>query len=777
MKSYLSLIPISARVHKKQSRMTILCIVLAVFLVTGIFSMADMGIRMEENNAIRKHGYWHIMLKNISHEDSEIFRLRPDVAAMTWYDTINYKIDKDYYVGNKKAALCGSDETFVTDMWDCLAEGKFPQNEGEALVSLNTKNIIGIDVGDKVTLNTPSRDLEYTVTGFIDETSSDLYDAVILVVNRQTFENACEFLDSKDSNPAYYVRFKDHMNLRKVIAEIKEHYGFNDENLSENTALLGITGFSSDSYMVGLYGTAAVLFLLVLTAGILMIAGSMNSNIAGRTEFFGMLRCIGANKKQIIRFVTLEAINWCKVAVPLGVVLGTLVTWILCAVLKFSVGGELANIPVFGVSAVGITSGIIMGILTVLLAARAPARRAAKVSPTTAVSGSASNIKSIRHGANTRFLKIETALGVHHAVSAKKNLILMTCSFALSIILFLGFSAMVDWTHRALNPLRDDAPDISIISNDQLCSVDRNLINEIESKPEVKRAFGRMYVGEIPVSSDKNIEKIDLISYGKYEFDWAESEILRGDLSRVAKDRKCMLAVYDESNPLDVGDKIKINNREIEVTGILSQDGRFDVSEGIPMMICSEETFREITGIDNYRVIDIQLEKNATDVTVNEIRSMAGNEHTFSDRRESNKEITATYLAFSLLVYGFLGIIAIIALFNIMNSISMSVSARIKQYGAMLAVGMSRKQVTKMITAEALTYAFCGCLVGCFVGIPLNKLVFEAFITEYFGDPWIVPFVPVVIIILFIVTASAIAVYAPSKRIRNMSIIDTIHSN
>ena len=42
MKSYLSLVPISAKVHKRQSRMTRICIILAVFLVTSIFSMVEM---------------------------------------------------------------------------------------------------------------------------------------------------------------------------------------------------------------------------------------------------------------------------------------------------------------------------------------------------------------------------------------------------------------------------------------------------------------------------------------------------------------------------------------------------------------------------------------------------------------------------------------------------------------------------------------------------------------------------------------------------------------
>ena len=52
MKSYLSLIPISAKVRRRQNRMTLLCIIFAVFLVTAIFSMADMAIRMERSRQI-----------------------------------------------------------------------------------------------------------------------------------------------------------------------------------------------------------------------------------------------------------------------------------------------------------------------------------------------------------------------------------------------------------------------------------------------------------------------------------------------------------------------------------------------------------------------------------------------------------------------------------------------------------------------------------------------------------------------------------------------------
>ena len=83
---------------------------------------------------------------------------------------------------------------------------------------------------------------------------------------------------------------------------------------------------------------AAVLFVLVLLAGVLMISGSMNSNLAQRTQFFGMMRCIGMSKRQVIRFVRLEALNWCRTAVPIGLVLGTLASWTICAALRYGTG-------------------------------------------------------------------------------------------------------------------------------------------------------------------------------------------------------------------------------------------------------------------------------------------------------------------------------------------------------------------------------------------------------------------------------------------------------
>ncbi len=67
-----------------------------------------------------------------------------------------------------------------------------------------------------------------------------------------------------------------------------------------------------------------------------------------------MMRCIGMSKQQITRFVRLEALNWCKSAIPIGVLLGIVVTWGLCAALCFFIGDEFADITLLGISLIGI---------------------------------------------------------------------------------------------------------------------------------------------------------------------------------------------------------------------------------------------------------------------------------------------------------------------------------------------------------------------------------------------------------------------------------------
>lgn len=603
MRSYLSLIPISAKVHRRQNRMTLLCIIFAVFMVTAIFSMAEMGARIEQSRLSDKHG--------------------------------------DF----------------------------------------------------------------------------SLVDSLVDTVMGQT-----------------------------------------------------------------LMVTAVVMFLLVLIAGVLMISSSMNSSVAQRTQFFGMMRCIGMSKQQIIRFVRLEALNWCKTAVPIGLLLGILASWVLCAVLRFLVGEEFSNIPLFGISGIGIVSGILVGVISVLLAARTPAKHAAKVSPVAAVTGNSEKVKTGHHAVHTGFLRIETVLGVHHAVAAKKNLFLMTGSFALSIILFLSFSVLIDFVDH-LMPQSAATSDIDISSSDGANSIDSDLVQTLTNMEGVKQVYGRRSSFDVAADLDGDAtlsSTVDLVSFDDFDLKALKKDgTLRwgSDLSKVYGDSGYVLATWDQNSSWAVGDTILVGNEQLTIAGLLKYDpfSGDGLTGGKITLITSGETFTRLTGITDYSLIMIQTTSGATDEDVAAIRQIVEqNGYTMNDKRD--ERTSGTYFAFVACVYAFLGIITLVTVMNIMNSISMSVSARIKQYGSMRAVGMDGRQLSKMILAEAFTYAFWGCFIGCAIGLPFSKMMYDFLITNQFPyASWSLPVGSLAVIVLFVIAAAVLAAYSPAKRIRTISVTETIN--
>ena len=496
----------------------------------------------------------------------------------------------------------------------------------------------------------------------------------------------------------------------------------------------------------------------------------MNSNIGERTQYFGMLRCIGTSKSQIKHIVRLEALNWCKKAIPIGIMIATIASWGICAILRFAIGGEWEDMPVFKLSMVGIASGVLVGVITVLIAANAPAKRAAKVTPVAGILGNTEN-KNAKRAAKTRFFKVENALGIHHAFSQKKSMIMMTGSFALSIILFMSFSVMIDWIGHALNSNKPYSQDMSVFTEDYASVLPKELVSEIAKIDGIKSVYGRMYISD-DVTSTKDVNRIDLISYEELQFDWSKKELLTGDIHSVENSCDSVMVVFDKSNPLTLGDKIYYKGRELTVAAVL-KDSPFSSSE-IPTVLCSEKTFHELTGIEMYSVIDIQVTKKADADIDQAIRRLLGEGIKLSDVRETKKTANSTYLAFSLLVYGFLGIIALITVFNINNSISMSVSAKNKQYGIMRAIGMDNKQISKMICAETMSYAVSGILTGGILGLYMHKKFFQAIISAYFGTSWTVPVKELLIILLVVVFASVMAVVKPVKRILSNTVTETI---
>lgn len=774
MRSYLSLIPISAKVRKRQNRMTILCIIISVLLVTTVFSTADMFIRTKSSELQEKHGNWHIRLENISQSMGQEISQRSDTAGVGWVEEFNSDADQPYYIGEKKAALYGTDNIYLSQLSNALEEGVLPQNDREIMLSSNAKTALDVSLGDRITLQTPAGDTEFIISGFGSDNKDDYRGQTYLVAVYMTRSEFGALMEENktETDPVCYIQFQDASKASGAIKELKQQYHLSGESISENTAVMGLTGQSSSESVKNIYGLAIILFILVLMAGILMISGSMNSNVAQRIKFFGMLRCIGASRKQIIRYVRFEALNWCKTAVPVGLFAGIMISWGICIMLRYGIGGEFSSMPVFAVSPIGLLSGAAVGVVAVLLAAQSPARRAARVSPVAAVSGNVDSTSFAGHTVNLGLGKVEKVLGIHHAFTPKKNWILMTFSFSLSVILFFSFSVGLDFAQALLPSLRSWQPDITLTgyANEQILSP--ALEDSILSVPGVEHVFGSAYMEKVSAaSSSQGSDYVNLISYSEYLLDSAQECLVQGDLSEIHGNSDQVMTVLNKDNPLKVGDIIEIAGQKLKIACAVS-DGIYPSEYSV---ICSQETFARLTGKENYSLIGVQLQENASDESIKKIENLAGRDVIFEDMRERNKQDHATYAASVFIVYSFLAILAMITLFHIINSISMSVTARKKQYGAMRAVGMDRKQLTRMIAAEAFTYTASGLIVGCSTGIPLSWFLHTRLLTRYFGTPWTLPITLIGITVVFGIVSAAAAVYVPAKRICSMEITEAVN--
>ncbi len=772
MKSYLSLIPISAKVRRRQNRMTILCVVIAVFLVSAIFSIADMMLRTQMNRAAGKDGSWHLQIAGITQSQAEQLAQQPDVVCAGAGAVFNEGGEEDYRLNGKRVVLYGCDAQFLRVNRSAAFEGTFPEQDGEVLLGKGAARIFGVAIGDSVTLKLPdgqNRTLTVTGIGGVDESYYGMQFALVdIYLLQETFESLLTGQGEALPQTVYDLQYTSAAKAAKALPQLQQQYG--EDAVHENLNVMGSAGQSNSTAFRTVYSMAGVLFALVLLAGVLMISGTMNSNVAQRTRFFGMMRCLGMSKQQVVHFVRMEALNWCRIAVPIGLVLGTFSSWAVCGALRYGIGGEFATTPVLRLSTGGLCAGVVVGVVTVLLAAQAPAKRAAEVPPVAAASGS-EQAAVVHHAANLGSGRTETALGIYHATASKKNWFLITASFALSIVLALGFIVILQFASLLLPSLAPWQADVIYTGYDNERVLPDTMAQQLRRMPGVARVWGCTGLVHVPASSDRNnVEQVTFCSYDDFMLESSKSMVVKGRMAKNSGADNEVMTMYNKTNPIRVGDTITVNGVPLTVVGAFSQ-GIFpdDVT-----LIAPETLFRRVAGEQNYNMIGVQLDRTASDETVLALAAFSSDQIVVQDLRESNRQDRGTYYAARIVLYGFLAIIGGISLLNIVNSISMSVSARMKQYGILRAIGMDDAQLRRMVSAEAGTYAVSGLVVGIALGLVLNRKLYILLITHYFGAAWQMPWGCLAVIVVVVLAAVVLAVYTPVRRILMQPITATI---
>lgn len=173
----------------------------------------------------------------------------------------------------------------------------------------------------------------------------------------------------------------------------------------------------------------------------------------------------------------------------------------------------------------------------------------------------------------------------------------MTGSFALSIILFLTFSVLLDFVGYLLPQSASDA-DITITGETGVNCVPQETVETIRGMDGVKNIFGRRSVFEVPAKlGHESLPQVaDLFSFDDFDLGALKKDgrLKKGsDLSEVYGDSGSVLVICAPDAPLQKGDTIQISGETLTVAGMLkydlfSEDG---LSHGRVSIIASSETF------------------------------------------------------------------------------------------------------------------------------------------------------------------------------------------
>lgn len=122
------------------------------------------------------------------------------------------------------------------------------------------------------------------------------------------------------------------------------------------------------------------------------------------------------------------------------------------------------------------------------------------------------------------------------------------------------------------------------------------------------------------------------------------------------------------------------------------------------------------------------------------------------------------------LVYALLALSVVVALFGIVNTLTLSIQERVRELGLLRAVGATRKQVRRMILLEAVITALLGAVLGAVLGFVLAAGV----VATLDGFTVSVPIVQIVGLVLFAAVLGVVAAIRPARRAAKLDVLTAI---
>ncbi len=704
-------------------------------------------------------------------------------------------------------------------------EGKYPQDRSEIMLSRYTLKAMGIQkpkTGMKLPITyftlkaSPDEELlkkEFTLCGWYTDysgshrgyVSKDFF--VTTGVKQTDFTQGTLKITLK--NPLYSE--KDITAMQNEIDMDRNQYIDADPDTISNFCKV----------VIGL----AVMLLMIFMSGYLFIYNTLYISVSKDIRYYGQLKTAGMTSVQLKRMVYQQAVWNCLAGIPLGLAVAFMIAKIIIPQLL-----QIIN-PVFSGSDVvsaKIWIFLIAGcfaFLTNLISCQEPAKIVGECSP----------IEALRYNAGTcrkNSYKRESgglySMAFQNMFRNKKQAIVIFTSFTIAISIFLVVNVIIreNDAKRILNETCNY--DIQFKNETTLDDNRKQVITEKQIF-QIKQINGVKNVRK--VTSAEVVVPYQEDVYGKYYKELYQSRYSPGnyeeDMELYQKEQENTyftsrfisvdeegFEVLNESigNTLDKeafeAGKITVAVKFLSLMegdyGIPGKTIRFSLPDGkeptkehsiqiaavvdnwsnpaffaggiTPEMIVSEKYAKKLMGELFTELINVQYEDAFLKETEEKVKAVFKDEQqiSYESKLELYAEMKNSETKLKVLGNSIGFIIAILAVLNYLNMMAAGVQNRSREFAVLESIGMTTKQIKKMLWAEGSGYAVISIIISLVTGLPVSYAVFNA-MNLYrisFSIPWLNNLILFSITLVLCMTAPVL-IY---QKTQNASIIERLQN-
>ena len=465
----------SLKKNKTRTIVTIIGIILSAAMICAVTTFASSFMNYAKENTIYTDGNWHGYQRDTDFQTYKDIWNTGKVEEAVYLQQLGYAYAEGCENEFKPYIyVLGAGKEVEEVLPIHITSGKYPTSSTEIMLPehLYTNGGVKYNLGDTVTLELGKRMLDgYPVPQdspcYIYEQGNEVFNGEVLEVKETRTYTVVGFyerlswriedfespgytaltLSDKEAPTSYrydvYFRMENPKDTFAFMEEMKLTGEYNRD-------LLMYSGtFAVNAFTTMLYSLAAIVIGLIMFGSVALIYNAFSISVSERTKQFGLLSSIGATKKQLKRMVFFEALSVSAIGIPIGVIAGVRGIGVTLMLLgdKFKSMGFGVDMKL-SVSPAAIFIAVIVALITVLISAWIPSKRATKVSAVEAIRQNmdVKNTKPVKTSKLTyKLFGLPGMLANKHYKRNKKKYRTTVLSLFMSIVLFVSASAFTDY--------------------------------------------------------------------------------------------------------------------------------------------------------------------------------------------------------------------------------------------------------------------------------------------------------------------------------------------